>query len=161
MHLGPDQHHGYVERLVGDHGSNYLGGSGVDRGILDGTAGPHRISLQRSGAGQSAYQVHDEYVTAAVVDFFNRAGAARRAGETDDPVNLSVGFMLPHAPFVARREDYALYAQTITLPAQAARLCRGDAPASSLVAPACRDRGRARSRGAAGAGSVLGSGYAL
>lgn len=65
MHsLGPDQLHGYAERLFGDHGPNYIGGTGPSRGVLDGTSGPHRISLERSGAGQSGYQVHDEYVTA-------------------------------------------------------------------------------------------------
>jgi len=53
MHaVGPDQLHGYAERLVGDHSPNHIGGSSVARGVLDGTAGPERISLQRSGAGK-------------------------------------------------------------------------------------------------------------
>ena len=44
MHaLGPDQLHGYAERLVGDHGPNHLGGRGVDHGELTGTAGPARV----------------------------------------------------------------------------------------------------------------------
>jgi choline-sulfatase len=117
MHsLGPDQLHGYAERLVGDHGSNYIGGSDVDRGILTGTAGPDRISLQRSGAGQSGYQVHDEYVTVAAVDYLNRVGLARRSGQSDEPFNLTVGYMLPHAPFVARDEDYDLYVEAISPP---------------------------------------------
>ena len=117
MHsLGPDQLHGYAERLVGDHGANYIGGSDVDRGVLNGTAGPHRISLERSGAGQSAYQVHDEYVTAATVDYLNRVGLARKSGQSDEPFNVTVGFMLPHAPFVARREDFDHYSETMTLP---------------------------------------------
>ena len=55
MHsIGPDQLHGYAERYVGDHSGNFLGGVAVDRGVLDGTAGPERISLLRSGPGQSA-----------------------------------------------------------------------------------------------------------
>ena len=117
MHsLGPDQLHGYSERLVGDHGSNYLGGSGVDHGSLTGTAGPARVSLEKSGAGQSAYQVHDEDVTAATVDYLNRLGVRKRAGVLDEPFSLSVGFMLPHQPFVARREDYDLYEKTMTMP---------------------------------------------
>lgn len=75
MHsLGPDQLHGYAERLIGDHSPNYVGSVGPDRGVLNGTAGPHRISLQRGGPGQSAYQVHDEYVTLAAVDYLNRMG---------------------------------------------------------------------------------------
>ncbi len=78
--LGPDQLRGYAERLVGDHTPNHPGGRGPDRGPLDGTAGPARVSLERSGPGQSAYQVHDEDVAAATVAYLERLGAARRAG---------------------------------------------------------------------------------
>ena len=43
------------------------------RGLPQGTAGPHRISLEASGAGQSGYQVHDEYChRQRAVDFINR-----------------------------------------------------------------------------------------
>ncbi|MBC8230894.1 sulfatase-like hydrolase/transferase [bacterium] len=117
MHaLGPDQLHGYAERLVGDHGPNYPGGSPVGHGMLAGTAGPARVSLQKSGIGQSAYQVHDEYVTAATVDYLNNLGIQKRAGLLTEPFSISVGFMLPHQPFVARREDYELYRGKMTMP---------------------------------------------
>jgi len=117
MHLvGPDQLHGYVERLVGDHGPNYIGGGDVGRGVLDGTAGPDRISLVNSGAGQSAYQVHDEYVVAATVDYLNRFGVQKKAGGQLAPFSLTVGFMLPHPPYVARQEDFAVYADRMTMP---------------------------------------------
>ena len=117
MHaLGPDQLHGYAERLVGDHGPNYHGGGGVDHGELSGTAGPARVSLEKSGAGQSAYQVHDEDVTVATVDYLNRLGVQKRAGLLDAPFSISVGFMLPHQPFVARQEDYRLYEGQMTMP---------------------------------------------
>ena len=117
MHaLGPDQLHGYVERLVGDHSSNYVGGTPVDRGALGGTAGPDRISLELSGVGQSAYQVHDEYVCAAAVDTVNRLGVERRSGQSVGPFSLTVGFMLPHPPYVARSEDYGLYRAKMTMP---------------------------------------------
>jgi choline-sulfatase len=117
MHaIGPDQLHGYAERLVGDHGPNQLGGQGVDHGELSGTAGPDRISLKKSGHGQSAYQVHDEEVTAETVDYLNRLGGKNQAGQPPEPFSLSVGFMLPHQPFVARREDYAHYYDRITPP---------------------------------------------
>jgi choline-sulfatase len=120
MHaLGPDQLHGYVERLVGDHGPNYIGGRAVERGILDGTAGPHRISLEKSGPGQSAYQVHDEYVTAATVDYLNRLGVQKKSGRLNEPFCITVGFMLPHPPYVARREDYDLYQARMTMPKKA------------------------------------------
>lgn len=110
MHsVGPDQLHGYAERLVGDHGSNYLGGEGANHGMLGGTVGPGRVSLRKSGIGQSAYQVHDEDVTVATVDYLNRMGVKKRAGQGGEPFCLSVGFMLPHQPFVARRADYERY----------------------------------------------------
>ena len=117
MHaIGPDQLHGYAERLVGDHGPNHPGGRGVDHGTLSGTAGPARISLEKSGPGQSAYQVHDEDVTVATVDYLNRLGVQKRAGLLTEPFSISVGFMLPHQPFVARRADYELYHKQMTMP---------------------------------------------
>ena len=117
MHaVGPDQLHGYAERLVGDHGPNHIGGVGADHGMLSGTAGPARISLEKSGPGQSAYQVHDEDVTAATVHYLDRLGVRQRACQPAEPFSLSVGFMLPHQPFVARREDYDLYEGRMTPP---------------------------------------------
>ena len=109
MHsVGIDQLHGYAERPIGDHGSNHPGGGEVPREA--------RGSLESSGAGQSGYQVHDEDVTAATVDFLNRHGIRRRAGVTGEPFCLSVGFMLPHAPYVARRADFDRYRDRVTLP---------------------------------------------
>lgn len=117
MHsIGPDQLHGYSERLVGDHSPNFPGIPTADRGALQGTAGPERISLQRAGPGQSGYQVHDEAVTAAAVDWLNRLGVRRRAGTDDAPFSLSVGFMLPHPPYVARKVDYERYAHSLAPP---------------------------------------------
>jgi len=117
MHaVGPDQLHGYAERLVGDHGPNQAGGKGVDHGELSGTAGPSRISLEKSGHGQSAYQVHDEDVTVAAVEYLKCLGHRKRTGQAAEPFSLSIGFMLPHQPFVARLEDYARYREHITLP---------------------------------------------
>ncbi len=117
MHaLGPDQLHGYTERLVGDHGPNHPGGIGVDHGELSGTAGPARVSLVKSGPGQSAYQVHDEDVTAATIDYMNRLGIQKKAGLLKKPFSISIGFMLPHQPFVARKEDYELYEDIMTMP---------------------------------------------
>src|SRR5581483_3971788 len=78
--LGPDQLRGYAERLVGDHSPNFDGNPMASRGPLEGTAGPARVSLERSGPGLSGYQVHDEYVTAAAVDYLNRLGIERRTG---------------------------------------------------------------------------------
>ena len=121
MHsVGLDQLRGYSERWVGDHSGNHIGGRGPDRGVLDGTAGPERVSLVKSGPGQSAYQVHDEYVTAATVDYLNRLGVKKKSDSKLDPFSLTVGFMLPHPPYVARQEDYAAYADRMTMPTKPA-----------------------------------------
>jgi choline-sulfatase len=110
MHsVGPDQLHGYVERPVGDHGSNWPG-SGLAPGDM-------RASLQEAGPGQSAYQVHDEDVAASAMHFLDRLGVQQRAGQLDHPFSLSVGFMLPHHPYLARRSIYEGYRQKMTLPA--------------------------------------------
>ena len=109
MHgLGPDQLHGYAERLVGDHGGNYPGSGAAPKNL--------RGSLQQSGSGQSSYQVHDEDVTAATVNYLDQLGVQKRAGLSAEPFCLSVGFMLPHSPYVARQEDYELYRDVMTLP---------------------------------------------
>lgn len=124
MHaLGPDQLHGYVDRPVGDHSANQPGGSPVDHGFLAGTNGPARVSLEKSGHGQNAYQVHDEDVTAAAVDFLRKTGEA--------PFSLTVGFMLPHQPFVARLEDYSYYFDNMFPP-------RVDEPFSEMLHPHIR-----------------------
>ena len=67
MHfVGYDQLHGFAERYVGDHVSNYFGGPDpCDHGMLRGADGPSRTGLKKSGYGQSSYQILDETVAAA------------------------------------------------------------------------------------------------
>jgi len=117
MHVrGPDQLHGYADRLVGDHMPNHLGGPRAEMGILTGTETPVRKTLTTSGPGQVAYQLHDEEVTAAAVGFLDRIGRERRAGLETEPFSLSVGFMLPHPPYVPRRAVYDRYRSRIAPP---------------------------------------------
>ena len=110
MHsIGPDQLHGYAARPVGDHCSNWPG-LGVAPAI-------GRGNLEKAGPGQSAYQVHDEDVTAAAVYFLNRLGVQKRAGQAEEPFSLSIGFMLPHSPYLARQPLYDYYRAKIRPPA--------------------------------------------
>ena len=111
--IGPDQLHGYAEREVGDHSSNWIGARPHSMGVLDRTNDPFRVSLERSGAGQSAYELHDIDVADAACAWLDRHAAS---GE-GKPFALGVGLMLPHQPYVARPEDHALYAGRIGLPA--------------------------------------------
>ncbi len=57
-------------------------------------------------------------MTAAAVDYLNKLGVQKRAFGEIDPFSLSVGLMLPHPPYVARREDFERYADKMTLPAR-------------------------------------------
>lgn len=116
MHsIGPDQLRGYAERYVGDHCSNFTESSDVDHGELTGTTGPFRVSLTKSGRGQNAYQVHDEDVITATLNYIDKLGENKKSGDTS-PFNLTVGLMLPHQPFVARKEDYDYYENIIPEP---------------------------------------------
>lgn len=112
--VGPDQLLGFSARVVGDHGSNYHGGADWDFGPLTGTAGPDAVSLRNSGPGLSPYEVHDHDVTAAGVAAIEELAA--RSRETGRPFALSVGFMLPHQPYVAQAEDYERFAGRVPPP---------------------------------------------
>jgi choline-sulfatase len=114
--MGPDQLHGYAERLVGDHSPNWPGVPRHDMGALDKANDPWRESLERSGIGQSAYQVKDIETAAAACAYLRDVGKARRGGD-DAPFCLSVGFLLPHPPYVAWREDYERFAGRVPPPA--------------------------------------------
>ena len=111
MHfIGYDQLHGFAERYVGDHSANYVGSlHPCDHGSLRGADGPSRNGLQKSGYGRSSNQIIDETVAASTVDYLNRLGIRKRGGLESEPFSISVGFMLPHPPFVARKEDYDPY----------------------------------------------------
>lgn len=117
MHArGPDQLRGYAERAVGDHCPNYSSGQSPARGGLSGTNLPDRISLERSGSGQSAYEIHDEDVTAATIQYLNQYASAKKSDGEHKPFCLTVGYMLPHAPYVARSQAYHDYDERMTPP---------------------------------------------
>jgi choline-sulfatase len=107
--LGPDQLHGYAEREVGDHSPNWIGIPRHDMGVLTNTNEPERVSVDRAGPGRSVYELKDRDVAAAATAWLERVGARREAGDTA-PFALTIGLMLPHAPYVAAPEDYARFA---------------------------------------------------
>jgi choline-sulfatase len=114
--MGPDQMHGFVAREVGDHSPNYGGVARHDMGPLNDTNDPNRVSVDVSGPGQSSYQLKDMETADAAIAALEGI-AARRAAGHEEPFCLSVGFMLPHPPYIAWPEDYALYAGRIGMPA--------------------------------------------
>jgi choline-sulfatase len=114
--MGPDQLHGYAERRVGDHSPNWGGVPRHDLGVLEKANDPWRESLERSGIGQSAYQVKDAETVTAACDYLREKGRERRDGR-DDPFCLTAGFLLPHPPYVAWEQDYARFDGRVPPPA--------------------------------------------
>ncbi len=105
--MGPDQLHGYAERLVGDHSPNWGGVARHDMGVLDNANNPDPVSLSQSGSGQSAYQLKDHDVTDATIAELDLLAGIDP--EDREPFCLTVGLMLPHAPYVASADRVAHY----------------------------------------------------
>ena len=116
--MGPDQLHGYAERMVGDHSPNWGGVPRHDLGVLDKANDPWPESLARSGMGQSAYQVKDVETANAACTYLRDVAQRKRSGH-DEPFCLTVGFLLPHPPYVAWREDYARFDGRVAPPSHA------------------------------------------
>lgn len=113
--IGPDQLHGFAERLVGDHSTNWVGGTAHSLGVLAETQGPFRVSLERSGAGQSSYEVHDHDVTTGTLATLDKIADDRNGGNAD-PFSLNIGYMLPHQPYVGNKELVEYYLDKISDP---------------------------------------------
>lgn len=116
--LGPDQNRGFTTRLVGDHSPNWPGVARHDMGILRKTHGPNRVSVERSGAGNSAYQDVDEATLDATLAQLDTVQTRQHCGDPR-PFFMQVGFMLPHPPYVARAEDLAACAARTPHPTSA------------------------------------------
>ena len=113
--IGPDQLRGYVRREVGDHSTNWVGGVPHSLGVLNKTNDPYRVSLDKSGAGQSSYECHDYDVTDGTLRVLDEIAEARKGGDSE-PFALSVGYLMPHQPFVARKEYFDRYEGRVGLP---------------------------------------------
>ncbi len=116
MHfIGPDQLHGYHERIVGDIGSYTHPGAG---------RGPNFVNIDRAGCGQSGacvrvagpghsnYKAYDDLVLEACSEWLLERGA----GQQEHPFLLTAGFLLPHCPFIAPKELYDYYYENLPLP---------------------------------------------
>ena len=113
--LGPEQSRGFGTRLVGDHSPNWPGVSRHDMGILRRTHGPNRISVERSGCGNSAYQSVDEATLDASLNQLDALAEKRKDG-IQKPFFMQVGFMLPHPPYVANEEDLEVFKGSVPAP---------------------------------------------
>jgi choline-sulfatase len=89
----------------------------LSHGELQGTTGPNRVSLEKSGVGQNAYQLHDADVVRETCDYLEQLGQQKKSNpDTFEPFCVTVGLMLPHQPFVASKEDYEYYDGKVGLP---------------------------------------------
>lgn len=111
MHsLGADQHRGYAKRYVGDHSPNWPGKDRPNMGVLHKSNSPDPASVVQSGSGKSVYELLDHATGDAAVEALQTI--KDKGG--DDPFFLTVGFMLPHAPYVADAQDYARFEGKVT-----------------------------------------------
>ena len=125
MHFnGPDQRHGYVERVVGDMGFpgilNGIHRPGRDNPIPAGSLGncSRPEPLRYTGAGGNTMVDFDHDVTSGATDWLNYYA---QAGPGKPPFLLTVGYLLPHCPFIAPREVYDKYEGRVTAEALSPR----------------------------------------
>ncbi len=106
MHFnGPDQRHGFQKRIFPEV-------SGYARGMLEGTSGFGRASLEKSGPGRNHYLLYDqECVTEAT-----RWLRERIKTESNNPFCMVVGLVGPHCPFVCPQDLFDKYFETIDIP---------------------------------------------
>ena len=103
MHfIGPDQSHGFSERLVGDFGPTNIAFEESDGGPFNGTTGQHRSTLEVSGPGIAPPLEYDREVLAAAVRRLQEQRGER-------PIFMVVGTYAPHNPYVCSPERYAYY----------------------------------------------------
>ncbi len=113
--IGPDQLHGFVNRQVFDHCSDWYGGSDYSLGILNKAQRPFKESIINSGPGQMSYEVLDREVTKKTINFLKKISFERKKGKKN-PFALQVGFMLPHQPYVANPELFKYYENKVGPP---------------------------------------------
>jgi choline-sulfatase len=131
MHfVGPDQRHGYHQRLVGDITPSYSGGPKTNYGILAGTPDSDMVSIRLAGQGPNPVMRYDEAVTSACEQYCGQYVAERNKaanknkdrntdGKTDGnthgntyanteqkPLFLTVGLYGPHNPYTCSEEEY-------------------------------------------------------
>jgi len=105
MHfVGPDQRHGFMNRLVGDVCPTQLGVAGVDTyGVLGNTSGATRVAVEKSGSGNSKVLEYDRAVEHGACEYFESIN------EESKSQFITIGFYGPHCPFVGRKDLYEYY----------------------------------------------------
>ena len=106
MHFtGPDQRHGYERRIIGD----------VDpklEHIPLNTTGQTADGVRTAGPGRTAYTRYDEEVTQVCC----RELEALDRQRPDKPFFMTVGYVLPHCPFICPKHLFDEYVSQIDVP---------------------------------------------
>lgn len=108
MHFnGPDQHHGFASRPIGDIGPSWPGAGPPDIGLLSKGRGNRGPELEHSGAGETSYQAYDLAVAEEAEHTIREL--IRRREKTGRPFFALVSLFCPHPPYIARRADYGRF----------------------------------------------------
>ncbi len=113
MHfVGQDQHHGFLERLVGEYVAYWLcGGKRAKIGEFSADLGnmskPDPLTVV--GPGHTYYLDYDHAVTEASGEWLN---AYAKTDQTT-PFLMTVGLITPHCPYIAPPELYSKYADRV------------------------------------------------
>jgi choline-sulfatase len=111
MHFnGPDQRHGFQERLVGDMTPiRFDQGFAANTGELGETFGQSLVGVTHSGPGHSSVLDFDEDVACAAVDYLSTFDGG-------NPLFMTVGFYGPHCPFICPGDLFEYYYQRVDAP---------------------------------------------
>ncbi len=116
MHfMGPDQRHGFHQRIAGDVADYTHPGTGRGPNFVNihpASCGQTGRGVREAGPGRSNYMAYDVCVTEACTQWLMQRGAEGR----DEPFCLVAGFVLPHCPFIAPKELFDYYYQILPLP---------------------------------------------
>ncbi len=107
MHfVGPDQRHGFMNRLVGDLCPTQLAVSveGGGEGELKGASGTFREAVEKSGSGNSSILEFDRAVNKGTCEYLDSLPSDLRK-----PQFITIGFNGPHCPFVGTKQLYDYY----------------------------------------------------
>ncbi len=106
MHFnGPDQRRGFHSRIIGDVDGN-LGH------IPSATAGQTKAGVEVAGPGRTSYSAYDDAVTESCRRFLRDRAAAKN----NRPFFLTVGYVLPHCPYICPKRLFDEYYEKVDVP---------------------------------------------
>ncbi|MCG2661701.1 MAG: sulfatase-like hydrolase/transferase [Kiritimatiellae bacterium] len=115
MHFkGPDQRHGFVERLVGEHGAYEYWHGASQLSPLKPNLGNMSTPdpLTQVGAGNTSYIDYDKAVTEATCSWLKNY----KRQKPDVPFLMTVGLLSPHCPYIVSPNLFEKYKDRVVLP---------------------------------------------